>query len=1049
MANETPSTPPDVINVNRAYQNAWIVYINGLEVPVASVTVSYGVWKIPQAEIVMLPDPILQRIGAEDRVTVQVFYCDQWINARKPEFRLLFDGEIIGWNYVNVDKSRTISFSCVDYIQIFTQLFFFFMSGIDDIAVGAGAEMIGVNAAGVNIAGLGCLFPYSMFAEGLISRQVEGADTATALITRPIDYVYNVVRGFTDTNVPLRSIPACNFFSPWCMRTKFNRRFLALPILEQDPEQKGASALFPILRSVQADYAVAALYKATANIGSAGSIWEVFENILSTVMMELAMLPTPIAVRSSLDLHIHGPVNSDKNGNLISHTGKSPIHLGNYFVKPQLLFGLPPTCNVFFPSQITSIAYQENYATQPTRMYFSSESFLTHLNQSTSSAGQASIVRNALSVAHPEEVNLVMQDALANPGENGKNTLVYPEEFFRGPVIDRRAMPRWFTFLADSANDGINSSPATTPEDASKLAQDVPPGDSTRNLFRKYAGYEFAKEKYARRNGGLHMPFNPYPVPGFPCAVFDQRHTQLDLFGYVMSVTHSLSSRSMTTDIGFSYGRTIKEAFELLRKQVALENAVISRERADVYAKLKDKTNDITGEVNRTLLPNRMERVGAIAIAPAEPIREIRDVTQSFVRAESFYRSLFHGFKDPAALDVAPKEEQKEVNREVPTANDQNASNSSVFVDDANVDPSTQSIPETLMSESGVTSTTVPVSTGPTQSTTIAGDPTTTSLPPEVQYDPVNYTAATYTEPSLITEVDEKKPAWTNVAGMKKTAVFHYDQVVQFRTSKGIDTRINMTGMDGTTRRELIGYIDKMRTNSATPDQVDQVTKAVNAINSVVNIDFSNLTQKELNEQLSYCEEQIQNMITETNIRGGDVELSPTPEAAQLFSDYEAAMRYNARPICTLDEYLAFLGSDAAPSPESGISPSVALASNAARTFPAKYYMYLRRYRPGPPVVLPAVNQTNSSVLTSPDGLWVIPYGTEKIDVAALQEAALRQEHTATPVVFNTPSGNDSSVKVQPTVYSIGEDFPETTDDWDAALRIYRKNALTRLGPGR
>lgn len=1048
----TETTPPDEINRNRAYQNAWVVYINGLEVPVSSVDVSYGVWKIPQAEIVMLPDPILQRVGAEDRITVQVFYCDQWINPKKPEFRLLFDGEIIGWNYVNVDRSRTISYSCVDYIAIFTQLFFFFMSGMDDIAVGASSEMIGVNAAGVNVAGLGCLFPYSMFANGLITPQDKGSKGVSELITRPIDYVYNVVRGFIDVDVPIRSIPACNFFSPWAKRNKFHRRFLALPLLETDREDPDAklTAIFPILRSVQADFSVAALYKATSNIGSSGSLWEVFENILSTVMMELAMIPTPMAVRSSEKLHIYGPVSTDEAGNLKPHTGKAPIHLSNYFVKPQFLFGLPPTCNVFFPSQITSLAYQENYATQPTRMYFSAESHLTHLNQRVTGSGQQGIVRNALSVAHPEEVNLVLQDALENPGANGKNTLVYPEEFFRGPVVDRRTMPRWFTFLADSANDGINRSAPPTEADRARLSQDIPPGDSTRNLFRKYAGYEFAKERYARRNGGINMSFNPYPVPGFPCAVFDQRHTQVDVFGYVMSVRHMLSSRNMSTDISFSYGRTIKEAFELLRKQIATENAVIKQERAVVYSRIKDKSSNIKETLART-----MERVGATAIAPAEPIREIRDVIQSFDLSEKFYRSLFHGFRDSDGIAKADLEARQALNRADVAANDLNnnsetAINSSNLLLDPTVDPATQSVPadpsaDPLLAQS----VGVPAVAAPLQSRVAFGDTATTSLPPELNYDPFAQSLPGSTTPALITKESDKDPLWSDISGFKKTATFKYDDVIQFTSNKGVSSRISIVGTDGTTRRKLIGYIDNMRAGTAKPDEVAQVTEAINAINSVVDISFEGLTPDELNARLEYVEEQIQNQLTESNIRGSDVELSPTKEAATLFQSYEAAMRYNSRPICTLDEYLAFLGSSAAPEPASGITPESALAADSSRTFPAKYYTYLRTYRPGPPVQLPTVNQTNSTVLTSPDGLVVIPYGTAKLDLDALIEASRQRESTAESTPNNTPDGNASAVVVQPTVYAIDPDFPETSEDWDVALRIYRKNTLTRVGPNR
>lgn len=1011
MANDIRE-PAETVNANRAYQNAWIVYINGLEVPVVSVEVAYGVWKIPQAEIVMIPDPILQRLGAEDRIAVQVFYCDQWLNPGKPEFRLMFDGEIIGWNYVNVQRGRNISFTCVDYIQIFTQLFFFLMSSIDDMAIGASAQQIGIEVNTVNVAGLGCLFPYSLFAQGLVPP--EGAGTQSPLIKRPIDYVYNVVRGFMQ-DVPLRSVPACNFFAPWARRTCFDRRFMAMPYLEEDPEATGDSGVFPILRSVRANFGVAAVAKMTSQIGSAGSVWQVFEQILSTLMMELAMIPTPMAIQSSNELHSYGLAKA-------RHTNKNPVHLANYFVKPQLLFGLPPACNVFFPSQITSFSYQENYTTQPTRMYFSDDSWLTYINQQTSDPGLQAVMRNALSVAHPEEVNMVMQDSLKNPGENGKNMLVYPEEFFRGPVVDKRSMPRWFTFLKEVTKENIDAVATGTKDQQLKSAQDVLPGDGTRNLYRKYAAYEFAKEKYSRRNAGLHMPFNPYPVPGFPCAVFDQRHTQLDIFGYIMNIKHTLTSRTMTTDIGVSYGRTIKEAFSLLNRQVAIENAIVSRDKAAVYSAIKDASVDL-----KQSLVQEMERVGAISVAPAEPIREIRDRTQSFIRAEDFYRALFHGFIDPATNASSKSTEQTDVNRQTPEANADNYSradkNASTLADAPPVEAG--ALPP---DHAGVELTSRADASG---NEILSSDP---DLQPEDK--PVK----------VIADDAAAQTPWSTGSDTRKTAVFRYDQILQYVSAKGVEERIHMEGMDGTTRVAMRKIIGKMREGTASVDEINELNKTLTAPIALEQ-DFENPSDDLLLE-LVYAEDYIQNMVTTTNIRGGNVDLAPTPEAAPLFTNFEAAMRYNARPICTLDNYLEFL--DLNVEPESIHTPGSDLAAQASRTFPATYYERIRTYRAGPPAILPPTNMANSSFMTSPDGLWVIPLGSQSLTLEELRAAQDARERTNTPqAVSNTLMSGPTIVATVPTISAIADDFPETSDDWDVVLKIYRENVLTRLSPGR
>jgi len=314
-------------NPDDAYQVAWIVYINGLECPVQSVDTQYGVWKIPEATINLVPDASMQRFGAEDRVNVQVFYCDYWVDPDNPTFRLLYDGEVVSWSYNSMQKQRMLSLHCVDYIQIFTQIFFFFMSNVDDIAIGTSGETIGVDIAGVHTAGNATLFPYSLFAEGLVSPDNQQAP----LIKRPIDLVYNVVRALTYSTLPNRSVPAANFFSPWAKKSHFNQRFIALPFLESSED----AGVFPILRAVKADFAVSAAARLASSIGSAGSIWQMLEQVLKTMMMELSMLPTPSAV--SIDKF---PTNDSSGLSIIGALGDatdtSPqTVLTNYMVKPQ------------------------------------------------------------------------------------------------------------------------------------------------------------------------------------------------------------------------------------------------------------------------------------------------------------------------------------------------------------------------------------------------------------------------------------------------------------------------------------------------------------------------------------------------------------------------------------------------------------------------------------------------------------------------------------------------------------------------------------------
>jgi hypothetical protein len=872
------------LNVNRAYIRAYLVYINGIETPVESVSVAYGVNAIPEAEIVLVPDPVMQRFGAEDRVSVQIFYLDMWYDSANPQFRLLFDGEIVSWGFVNTKGGRAITLTAIDYIQILSQIFFFFMSNVDDLATGASGTDIGVNVSGVFTAGLPALFPYSLFAEGLIT---PAGNAAAPLIKRPIDYVYNLVRGLIQTNIPNRSLPAAAFFAPWVRRTKFHNRFVALPFLEES-ENPG---VFPILRAVQAQYSLQAVQMLTSQIGSSGSLWDVFTQVLQTLLMELIILPTASAVQSDYaTMQIRGPA--------VQSGGANPIFLTNYFVKPQMLFGLPPTCNVFFPSQISHFSYQENFATQPTRIYVNDDSLPSFLNTTNMSEGLNNLVRDAMTVAHPAEIDDALRASTARGSKtlNAKNVLLYPEEFYRGPVVQRMRAPLWFTFLhrAQSAQADFKNK---TEDEQKALLKNQLPDDEQKNIFKKYAAYEYTKERYSRREAGLSLSgFNPYPVPGFPCAVFDRESSQVNIFGYVTRVRHTLNSRGGETTLSISYGRTFQESFDVLRQNIDREN--ISIEQA---VSTQDTRNP--------------ERIGAIALGPPEPLREIRDVVQNFDRAEEFYSALFHR-NNAASSD---KLTQAQMSAEFQRQRDAQA------------------------------------------------------------------VALGVSPPQYL----DQRPA------TPKTAAFQYPQIIQFVDEHGEKQNISLSGIDGTTRERFIAIFSKMRIGEATEEELTYVSEGLQQARIPQAVKGADPDPNVI-RQIEIAEGLVRRVTTMTNIRG-DKQVVPRDEARDLFESFDAALHYNARPVCTLDEYVAFLGDLGAP--EARVEANQNLASEDPRTFPAPYYGRIRRYRPGPP-----------------------------------------------PEASGVQTGAGNTVDMQEYVRT---GFPDSVIDWDELLNAYRQNVLLRQSPQR
>lgn len=581
--------------VSVPHRGAWLVYINGIEIPCVNIDVMYGVWAIPEAVFTFPPHELLHRLGNEDKVEVVAFYLDDLADPEKPEFKLLFEGEFTGWQYSSTPHGRMMAFNAIADISIFTQLYYFFLNNVDavtDYVVTKGNIETSFSQAGA-------FYPFSLFKKGLIlPASAKGSAAPPPDITAPSEIFYNAIRGVLDANLPAgrRAIPSVNFFARWARKRNFVNRFAALPMFEDDQSNLQAG-VFPIIQSAQATTALQTIQQGLAQgVGNAGSMWDVLKEVYGHVLFEIAMLPTAPAARVRLkDNVILGTASTPPTSKALE--AQEPIRLLNYFVKPQVFFGIAPMCNVVFPSMNTSYTYTENYSGQPTRTYVNDQFISSVLRTNTVAAA-------ALTFGYPEEVHAILATKTGDgasagaPGLTGKNMLLFPEEYYKGPVLHRMPIPAWFTHL--KTREPSTTQTATTPPPTGNVTE----VRALKNLMADYVAYEHQRSRYERRGGAVSMAWNPYIVPGFPCVVFDQKNSGFHTLGYVTNITQSLSVGSMTTSFNYSLGRTIPEMLELLKKEV-------------------DRTKQLWG------------------CAPLEPVDGVRDIIQNFEKAEQFYNALF------------------------------------------------------------------------------------------------------------------------------------------------------------------------------------------------------------------------------------------------------------------------------------------------------------------------------------------------------------------------------------------------------------------------
>jgi hypothetical protein len=446
------STGTTTYSVNMPHQAAWIVYINGIEVPVNSVNVEFGVWSIPTAQIRLVPHVILQRIGHEDRLQVEIYYLDLFFDPAFPKMCFMGEFEVVGWSYQTTSAGRFLQLDCRSHLKILEQLRFYYMSSLADMAKGFSAPTA-TDASVMTIPMV--TYPYSLFRQGLVP------DTANpdAFITSPFEFVRNLLKALTDpvdlsamkdTDASEGMLPRSasgvagrNFFGRWMEMVDFRRRWAALPFFD-DEQAKLSEGCFPIVKALTSTEVLGTIQEKIGNsVGEAGTAWELLQRVYGAMYMEILAMPAPAAVQLESKTNLIMGYFKRRGG------GKDDANYGgvaSYLVKPQCIFGIPPACNIIFPSMIRTYATTENYERQPTRVYLG-EAYVSNLLSSGASGDMQTLANELLVTGYPDIVRQRMQLHRENPGLSTRNFLIYPEELYKGPVSKHMNAPTWLYML--------------------------------------------------------------------------------------------------------------------------------------------------------------------------------------------------------------------------------------------------------------------------------------------------------------------------------------------------------------------------------------------------------------------------------------------------------------------------------------------------------------------------------------------------------------------------------------------------------------------------
>jgi hypothetical protein len=439
-----------------------------------------------------------------------------------------------------------------------------------------------------------------------------------------------------------RDVVMSGFFARHMRLIRFREHWMCSPYLEGFPgdgseEASLGGGVFPMLRSKGAKKFLKSMLRRTGEkMGPQGRVWSLVSNLFSLMFYRIQEVPAPPAYISSkyslpdkqLKSVLEGledladgeqPNYSDLYGKAYASGGH--VTIGSFLTAPIAPYAIPPSCNVIFPCQRTSLTFSNSTNSPPTRVYYNRRNHLGKLNLASKSPGHN---YDASRVGFPSVAAGLSQKA-AGGSSRDLEALVFPEEYYRGPRVKMSYVHPSYSAIQDFANSArfsesklsagksatvFDTDPESLNYSLEAVEKSTAKGISSYGLYYMLAQKEYQDARTASRGGSISTVFNPYIIPGFPCAVLSGDDSGMQYYGKIASVTHTLSNQgAATTSMSLSNLRDIKDNL----KQVVLDRGITD-------------------------------------ISPSDPIKEIRNLLQVSAGAEEYYKSLLKRGEDTAEV---------------------------------------------------------------------------------------------------------------------------------------------------------------------------------------------------------------------------------------------------------------------------------------------------------------------------------------------------------------------------------------------------------------
>lgn len=567
------------------------VFIEGVEVPYISGSVTQSDGTLPSASLQVPPAPGILDIGKFYQPKLHIFFLDVIDGTEK--YRLLFEGYITGSSYTkSIDgKSEYVQFECAHKYRLMQEFLIDYTGFLDVSSVNqtnGSLKVTDFSSKNQILNALSGVTAYNSAQEVTASNP----DGDFKVVPQVLKDSYDRVKGVPGMIVNYWQQLKKAGFSPDLIKfqdtfvyiyhpliengLKFFQRISGHPMLESMIENgkvdytcgtdggtrqvivPPANKIF-LTSAVQVDMTMGQLGNYLQTSGEITNIYQIFSQFFEAIDYHMITLGSP-AESTGL-------------------TDPTATYAVDTLISPRMPFYYSPSCNVFLPRMYTSINVQSSDDAIPTRIEF--------INRE-SPEGENGDISNTY-FRGPESIREAIAKALGDQGTLHFTTGPHNGKFGkyeqgRGVKLERGDLPRWLSFLSHSAyaNGTAGAWPDKNKDPENYAAMEAlskawtarygadkeklnPWAKDASNIYPHHRmifsaiDYYYTQSVARNKAGSIQCPFNPYAIPGYPMDIIGSSPNSPSFHAYCVSTTHSFTMNSITTNVSFTSALTYSE----------------------------------------------------------------------------------------------------------------------------------------------------------------------------------------------------------------------------------------------------------------------------------------------------------------------------------------------------------------------------------------------------------------------------------------------------------------------------------------------------------